>query len=110
MDIDTMIAAFKAAGDAPGAEKKQALEEAVRVFLTGYAWLDDTDEEKQREIDCIIAQGGWEFASALADKFAGAQFEPGPEAFADGMGMALTGLYECHDEPHLPACPRNRGG
>lgn len=81
--------------------------EAVRAWLLDYAWMG-SDDEKERTVDCIMAQDGWEFISAVADKYAGAQEETGPKAFADGEGFALSALYECHDGPHLPTCPAAR--
>ena len=83
-------------------------EEAVRAFLTEYAWMPDPPEAKTAEVNCIMAQGGWEFIDAMADKFAGAQDVPGPEAFDEGVKFALSALYECHDGPHQPDCPRKR--
>jgi hypothetical protein len=82
--------------------------EKVRAWLLDYAWLDDTPEEKAAEVECILAQGGWEHIEAVADQFAGAQWEPGPAAFDEGIGYALSALYECHDGPHLENCPRKR--
>lgn len=78
---------------------------AVEEFLLGYAW-SGTTEERAREVECILAQDGWQYVDALADKWAGQAEVPGPEAFAEAHGMALSALYECHDEPHLPTCPR----
>jgi hypothetical protein len=80
-------------------------EEMVREWLLEYAWLG-TDAEKIREVECIMAQDHWKYVSARADQYAGAQESPGPEAFAWGTGFALSELYECHDAPHLPSCPR----
>ena len=80
-------------------------EAAVRAWLIRYAWADDTMDAKERRVACIMAQDEWRFIDAMADKFAGAQFEPGPEAFSEGQGFALSALYECHDGPHLETCP-----
>lgn len=55
-----------------------------------------------------MAQEGHKYVDEVAEQFAGAQFEPGPEASAAGHEFALSALYECHDEPHLPTCPRKR--
>jgi len=82
--------------------------EAVRHWLLGYAWAEDTPEEKAAAVDCIMAQGKWQHIDALADKFAGAQEEPGLEAFNQGCGFALSALYECHGGPHLETCPDRR--
>lgn len=80
---------------------------AIHAWLLRYAWLGTADEQ-QREVDCIMAQDGWHHIGARADQFAGAQFEPGPEAFDEGVQFALSELYECHDGPHLPTCPFHR--
>lgn len=83
-------------------------EQEVRDWLKDYAWLNEPEEAKLREIDCIIAQGTWRYIDAIADKFAGAQWEPGPEAYSEGTLFALSALYECHDAPHLETCPRRK--
>jgi hypothetical protein len=80
----------------------------VREFLLAYAWAEDSQVAKTAVVECIMAQGRWRHVTALADEYAGAQFEQGPEAFADGIGFALTALYECHDGPHQPDCPSAR--
>lgn len=81
-------------------------EDQVREFLLKYAWVPGhTDEQKRGEVDCIMAQGDWEFIDTMADRFAGAQEEPGPKAYSDGEMFALTALYECHDAPHIEGCP-----
>lgn len=79
----------------------------VRKWLLAYAWLG-TQEEQVLEVECILHQDDWRHLEALADKFAGAQFEPGPKAFDEGTEFALSALYECHDGPHLNTCPRRR--
>ena len=76
----------------------------VKAWLLDYAWMGD-DDKKTRTVDCIMSQSGWEYVTARAEQFAGAQFEPGPAAFDEGVGFALSALYECHDGPHLPTCP-----
>lgn len=81
--------------------------EQVRTWLLDYAW-SGTPEEQKREVECILSQDEWEHIGAQADRFAGAQWEPGPEAFEEGIGFALSALYECHDSPHLDTCPRKR--
>jgi hypothetical protein len=80
----------------------------VRAWLIKYAWAEDSDDARERVVDCILAQDSWEYTDAVADRFAGAQWEPGPEAFDEGTGFALSALYECHDEPHLATCPNHR--
>jgi len=82
----------------------QMTEDAVRAWLIKYAWLGDADRQK-REVDCIMSQDGWKYIDAVADQFAGAQEEPGPVAYSEGVEFALSALYECHDGPHLPTCP-----
>lgn len=80
--------------------------EEVRDWLLDYAWLDEPAEVQAAEVECILSQDGWQYIDALADKYAGAQNEPGPKAFSEGVEFALSALYECHDGPHLPTCPR----
>lgn len=87
---------------------QQLTEDAVTAWLLKYAWLG-TDDEKAREVACIMSQDAWKYIDALADKYAGAQNEPGPAAFDDGVQYALSALYECHSEPHLPTCPAVTG-
>lgn len=77
---------------------------AVRAWLLDYAWAG-TPDQQAREVDCILAQDDWKNVDIRADQFAGAQAEPGPAAFDEGVGFALSSLYECHDGPHLPTCP-----
>jgi hypothetical protein len=77
----------------------------VRAWLLDYAWCEDSDEARARVVDCILAQDDWQIIDVTADRYAGAQFEPGPKAYDEGMGFALSALYECHDAPHLTTCP-----
>ena len=79
--------------------------EQVRQWLLAYAWAETTPEEKTAVVECILSQDDWKFVDAVADKFAGAQAEPGPAAFSEGTEFALSALYECHVGPHLPSCP-----
>lgn len=81
---------------------------AIKAFLLDYAWMG-TAEEKARTVECILAQDGWQYVDALAEKFAGQAAVPGPEAVDDATGFALTALYECHEGPHLPTCPEGKG-
>jgi hypothetical protein len=76
----------------------------VRAWLLDYAWMGPAGRDA-RIVDCILAQDGWKYIDAVADQFAGAQDQPGPAAFSDGVGFALSALYECHDGPHQPTCP-----
>lgn len=88
-------------------EKQTMDEQQVREWLLAYAWAENTPEAKAAVVSCIMSQGDWEFISAQADKFAGAQWEPGPEAYSEGTGYALSALYECHGGPHLDECPNH---
>lgn len=99
--VHKLLAFWTAASD----ETKASL---IREVLLAYAWAEDSDKAKAAVVDCIMAQDDWPHVTALADSFAGAQFEPGPEAFAEGIGYAVSALYECHDGPHLPACAEAR--
>lgn len=81
--------------------------EEIKAWLLAYAWLG-TPEQNAAEVDCIMAQDDWEYVEERADRFAGAQFEPGPKEFETGMGLALSELYECHDGPHTRTCPRRK--
>ena len=81
-------------------------EQTIREWLLGYAWLGDADYQR-REVECIMSQGDWKYIDARADQFAGAQWEPGPKAFSEGIEFAMSELYECHAEPHLATCPHN---
>jgi hypothetical protein len=83
-------------------------QEVVRAWLLDYAWLETTPEAKAAVVDCIMAQDGWKFIDAVADQFAGAQWEPGPKAFSEGIQYALSALYECHGGPHQAACPNHK--
>jgi len=80
-------------------------EDQVRAWLLDYAWAEDTDDAKVGVVDCIMAQKGWEHIDVRADAYAGAQFEPGPDAYDEGTQWALSALYECHDGPHQQSCP-----
>lgn len=77
-------------------------EQAVRAWLANYM---KPGAESAAEIDCIMSQDNWRYIDALADKFAGAQFEPGPQAFSEGVEFALSALVECHEGPHTGPCP-----
>jgi hypothetical protein len=100
-DVRRWLAAWSDGGD----DAKSAL---VRGFLLAYAWAEDSDDAETAVVACIMAQDDWRYVDTLADRFAGAQAEPGPEAFAEGIGYALTALYECHAGPHLPTCPNTQ--
>ena len=80
----------------------------IRAWLLDYAWLDEPEAAKAANVDSIMAQEDYEFVDVVADQFAGAQETGGgPAEFAAGMEFALSALYECHEGPHLPTCPRN---
>lgn len=78
----------------------------IRAWLLDYAWLGSADEQS-REVECIMAQDGWQWLAERAEQYAGAQFDPGPAAIDEGTQWALSALYEAHDEPHAAGCPRN---
>jgi hypothetical protein len=86
---------------------RKLTEAEVRAFLLDYAWLDDTPGQKAAEVDCILAQDGWQFIDVMSEQFANAQWKPGPAAVDEGVGFALSALYECHNGPHIASCPRN---
>lgn len=77
-------------------------ESAIREWLLKYM---KPGAESKAEVDCIMSQDGWMYIDALADKFAGSQFQQGPEAFSEGVEFALSALVECHGGPHTGACP-----
>lgn len=79
----------------------------VKAFLLAYAWLNDTPAEKEAEVECILKQGDWKYIEARADRRASAaESGGGSKEYADATDMELSALYECHDEPHTPDCPR----
>ena len=78
---------------------------AIGQWLADYAWIEETPEDKAAVARCIMAQDGWRYIDARADRYAGAQWEPGPAAFDEGVQFELSALYECHGEPHLATCP-----
>lgn len=79
--------------------------EEVRVWLQGYAWAEDTQEEKDAVIECILSQDDWKYISTRADQFDDAWADSGEEQDVSGEEFALSSLYECHDGPHLATCP-----
>jgi hypothetical protein len=87
--------------------KVPATKAQVRTWLLGYAWMGPPERDA-RIVECILAQDDWKYIDAVADQYAGAQEEPGPAAFSDGVGYALSALYECHDGPHQPGCPYHK--
>lgn len=79
---------------------------AVRTWLLDYAWFG-TPDQREAEVDCILAQGQWEHLDAVTEKYAGQAEEPGPAAVTEAQGFVLSALYECHDGPHQATCPQN---
>lgn len=79
--------------------------EEVKAWLLGYAWLG-TPERRAAEVECIMAQPDWRHVDALAEKFAGQASGEETNLANETLGFALSSLYECHDGPHLPTCPR----
>lgn len=82
-------------------------EDKVREWLLGYAWLG-TDEERTREVDCIMSQDGWMYLDAREEQLRGQASGEETNLDADVHGFALSALYECHDGPHLATCPRGK--
>jgi hypothetical protein len=78
--------------------------EQVKTWLLEYAWLG-SPQQQAAEVECILAQDDWKFVDVRAEKFAGQAEVPGPEAFDEAYGFALSELYECHDGPHIDTCP-----
>jgi hypothetical protein len=89
-------------------ESMDALKEAIREWLLRYAWLGDA-EYQRREVECIMSQDEWQYIDARIEKYKGQA--SGEEVDLDGeaTGFALSGLYECHDAPHIPTCPHASG-
>lgn len=81
--------------------------DAVRAWLLAYAWLGDAAADALR-VECIMSQEDWQYVDERADQYAGAQFEAGEAAYSEGVTIALSALYECHDGPHLTTCPAAR--
>jgi len=80
----------------------------IKNWLLGYAWLG-SEEEKAREVECIMSQRDWEFIDARIEKNVGQAWDPGAEGVLDeATEFALSSLYECHDGPHLDTCPRKK--
>lgn len=84
-------------------------EQQIREWLLGYAWLGSADEQR-REVDCIMAQGDWRHLSGREEYLLAQRSGENPveQDVADAHGYALSGLYECHAEPHLSTCPLHR--
>jgi hypothetical protein len=53
-----------------------------------------------------MSQDDWEYIDALTEKFAGQASGEEADAYGEAHGFALSSLYECHGDPHLPTCPR----
>lgn len=80
----------------------QDLETSVRNWLLDYAWSGTADEQ-MREVDCIMAQGGWKYVDASAERFRAMANDD--EQAKEALGFALSALYECHGGDHLVTCP-----
>lgn len=78
-------------------------EEQIKAWLLSYAWLG-SEEERAREVDCIMAQDDWKHLDAMSEHYRGMAFDDRQATEAEGF--ALSALYECHDGPHLSTCPR----
>lgn len=79
----------------------------LRAWFTWYAYCG-TPEEQAANVECILTKE-FDLITTRADMYAGAQFEPGPKAFREGIGFALSEMYECHTGPHTPQCPEAPG-
>lgn len=79
-------------------------EDAIKAWLLNYAWLGDADYQR-REVDCIMAQDDWRYIDARIEMYKGQASGEEVNLDMEASGFALSGLYECHDEPHLPTCP-----
>jgi hypothetical protein len=86
------------------AEAEAEARENVRTWLLAYAWMGNAEQDARR-VECILSQEDWRHVELVAEQYAGAQFEPGLKAYAEGTAFALSALYECHDGPHLDTCP-----
>jgi hypothetical protein len=78
--------------------------DAIQEWLLDYAW-SGTPDEQAAEVACIMKQDDWKYVEARAGQFADAQEVPGPAAMDEGLGFALSEMYECHDGPHDGTCP-----
>lgn len=77
--------------------------ETVREWLMFYAWMG-TPEEQKANVDCIMAQRDVvSIVDGLTERYAGQAFDDTQAVAA--QGHALSSLYECHSEPHIPTCP-----
>ena len=84
-------------------------EDQLRAWLLDYAWLG-TPEEREREVNCIIAQQHHLHLDAQQERYRGQVENPdNPAQIDDADEFALSALYECHDEPHQPTCPAVTG-
>jgi hypothetical protein len=83
--------------------------EQVREWLRKYAWAENSERDKDMVVECIMMQDRFRYLDVLADRYASAQWEPGPEAFAEGVEFEMSALYECHTGPHIPVCPNYKG-
>jgi hypothetical protein len=82
-------------------EDKVQSREQVRAWLLAYAWIG-TPEERAAEVECILAQDGWQHLDAVTEHYRGMAADDAQ--ISEAAGFALSALYECHDGPHLPTC------
>lgn len=77
--------------------------ENVMKWLLDYAWLG-TAEEQAATVECIMSQGDIvTLLDGRIEQVSGQAWDD--EQAKEAFGFALSGLYECHDEPHLETCP-----
>jgi len=81
-------------------------EEQIRAWLLDYAWLG-TPERQRREVDCIMSQDDWKHLEVRKEQLRGQASGEETDLEEQVDGYALSGLYECHDGPHLDTCPRS---
>lgn len=80
-------------------------EDQIRAWLLEYAWLGNEDRQR-REVDCIMSQDDWRYLEVRKEQLRGQASGEETNLEAEVDGYALSGLYECHDGPHLETCPR----
>jgi hypothetical protein len=90
--------------------------DAIRKWLYDYIWQPSSFETrsameyKNSILDCIFSQDNWQYLDARVERLMG--MRSGENSVEDDMseaiGLELSSLYECHDEPHLDTCPFKR--
>lgn len=78
-------------------------EAAIREWLMQYAWLG-TEDERTREVDCIMSQDGWKHIPERIEAFKGQASGEETDLDTQATELALSELYECHDGPHIDGC------